>query len=117
MAAHIHELSRSWVLADIATILKVLVARSSDEHKHRDHYQGAHPISDPSSDGTSPASHHSFPFGLRLILLRTCLKQPLNKCSSGWAVWVCGSAYSLTLPRRSCTARQQLGVVERLGDL
>ena len=62
MAANVHKLSGSWVLLEVATISQILVGRSNDERKHRDHYQTAHSVTYPSSGGTAPLTHRSSPF-------------------------------------------------------
>lgn len=46
MAAYVYELSWSWMRVEVAAICQILVARSRDERKHRDHSKSGHAIAD-----------------------------------------------------------------------
>jgi hypothetical protein len=69
VAANVHELSGSWVLLEVATISQILVGRSNDERKRRDHEQAAHAINYTPGDRTAPPTHRSSSFGSRILLL------------------------------------------------
>ena len=81
MTANVYELAGSGVFLKVATILQILVARSNNERHRRNHDKGAHPITNPSSDGTRPVTHH-----LRSAegdSTVACLTQAWNKRHSG----------------------------------